>query len=187
MEPYADDPSGLLHELYCKPSYTGLVAHNSDYPVPGSFRSKDLFSRHPKNPEAWKFVGRADDVITLSTGANVTPLTLEANIRSSNGLVRDAVVFGLGRPNPGLLIFRDEAANSVVDEDGSIARGIIKDIWPAVERQNSMVEENARIPVSMIRVLPAGAVLPATDKGNMIRSRVYKEFAEQIDEMYDSQ
>ena len=72
---------------------------NSDDP-PNSFHTSDLFVAHPSIPNAWKFVGRADDRVTLLNGEKVLPLPIEGRI-VQDPLVREAVVFGMDRAVPG--------------------------------------------------------------------------------------
>jgi len=65
---------------------------NSDDP-PNSYHTSDLFAPHPMIPDAWKFVGRLDDRITLLNGEKVLPLPIEGRIRR-HPLVKEAVIFG---------------------------------------------------------------------------------------------
>ncbi len=68
------------------------VISNSDDP-PNSYHTSDLFVPHHMISDAWKFVGRLDDRITLLNGEKVLPLPIEGRIRR-NPLVKEAVMFG---------------------------------------------------------------------------------------------
>ncbi len=57
MDPLDD---GLFEAVYL-PGYRGLSASNSELPVPGSWRSKDVFTPHPSVPDVWKYITRLDD------------------------------------------------------------------------------------------------------------------------------
>lgn len=88
---------------------------NSNDP-PNSFRTRDLFTRHPKNPHFWKYVSRLDDRLTLVNGEKVLPIPIEGRIRQE-ALVQEAVVFGDGKTVPGLIIVRADAAANLSDEE----------------------------------------------------------------------
>ncbi|TGO23798.1 hypothetical protein BPAE_0121g00140 [Botrytis paeoniae] len=153
-----------------------LVTTNSDDP-PGSYHSKDIFTPHPTIPNAWKYLGRIDDRITLINGEKVLPTPIEGRIRHEL-LVREVVVFGIDKALPGLLVIRSEAAREMPDEE------FINGIWPAIEEANANAESFSQISREMILTLPAGTEYPVTDKGSIIRAQMYRQFAEQIEEVY---
>ena len=153
-----------------------LNLSNSDDP-PGSFHSSDIFTPHPTIPHAWKFLGRTDDRVTLSNGEKVLPLPIEGRVREE-ALVKDAVVFGIGRALPGLLLFRADAAADLDDEH------FIEAVWPAIMAANSASETFSQINKDMIVCLPSGTLVPATDKTNFIRAQIYKVFANGIEQAY---
>lgn len=153
------------------------TATNSDNP-PNSFRTKDLFAPHPTKPNAWKYLSRLDDRLTLMNGEKVLPLPIEGRIRQEH-LVKEAAVFGAGRTVPGLLVFRADEAASMSDEEYFNA------IWPAVEAANARAETFSRIPRELVVVLPADTSYPRTDKGTFIRAQLYDLFQSTIEEAYD--
>ncbi|KAK4964061.1 hypothetical protein LTR66_012495 [Elasticomyces elasticus] len=153
-----------------------LCESNSDDP-PGSFHSKDIFTPHSSIPHAWKYHGRIDDRVTLSNGEKVLPLPIEGRVREEP-LVRDAVVFGVDRAVPGLLVLRADAAAKMSDDH------FLSAIWPAVEAANASAEGFSQISKDMIVCLPAGVEAPSADKGNIIRAKMYKAFASEIDAVY---
>ncbi|KAK4953449.1 hypothetical protein LTR28_006462 [Elasticomyces elasticus] len=57
-------------------------------------------------------------------------------------------------------------------------------IWPAVEAANASAEGFSQISKDMIVCLPAGVEAPSADKGNIIRAKMYKAFASEIDAVY---
>jgi hypothetical protein len=101
-----------------------LNMSNSEDP-PGSFHSSDIVTPHPTIPNAWKYVGRIDDRISLSTGEKVLPLPMEGRVRQE-AFVREAVVFGIDKSIPGLLVFKADAAREMSDEQ------FISAIWSAI-------------------------------------------------------
>lgn len=148
---------------------------NCDDP-PGSFRTRDLFTRHPERGDWWKYLTRLDDRVTLVTGEKVLPLPIEGRVRQS-ALVAEAVVFGAGRAVPGMLVFRAEGAEMGAEE-------FVDAIWEDVEDANAKAESFSRVPRELVVVMPVGTEWPRTDKGTAVRQRVYDVFAEVIDEAY---
>lgn len=155
-----------------------LNVSNSADP-PGSFHSSDIFTPHASIPHAWKFLGRADDRVTLSTGEKVLPLLMEGRVKEEP-LVREAVVFGIDRALPGLLLFRSDAATTLAEEE------FLHAVWPAIQAANKTSETFAQIAKEMVVILPAGTQVPIADKGNMLRAQVYEAYKEKIGGAYDA-
>ncbi|KAL8645201.1 MAG: hypothetical protein Q9210_006841, partial [Variospora velana] len=162
--------------VYLK-DFPSRVVSNSQDP-PQSFHSKDMFSPHATVPNAWKYLGRIDDRVTLTNGEKVLPLPIEGRIRKQP-LVREAMVFGVAKPIPGLLAFRSEAAKDMPDDD------FVEGIWPDVEAANQAAEGFSQIGKEMIVPMPADAEYPQTDKGSFIRPQMYQAFQKEIDEAYN--
>ncbi|KAL8738447.1 MAG: hypothetical protein Q9181_000761 [Wetmoreana brouardii] len=156
--------------------YPFRVESNSNDP-PSSYYSKDIFSPHPKMHNAWKYIGRLDDRVNLINGEKVLPLPIEGRIKE-NPLVKEAVVFGIARPIPGLLAFRAEAAKAMTDEE------FIEKIMPDVEAANRTAEGFSQIGRDMIIPLPAGIEYPQTDKGSIIRAQMYRVYEKEINDVY---
>ena len=156
--------------------HPGRLLSNSDNP-PNSFHSRDIFVPHKTIPGAWKYLGRLDDRVTLMNGEKVLPLPIEGSIRQHR-LIREAVVFGIGRAIPGLLIFRSHAAKELEDEE------FLESIWPSVNAANRVAEDFSQIGKDMIVAMPADVSIPTTDKGSIIRAQVYNTFEKEIEEAY---
>jgi len=79
------------YELVLLEGLKSKILSNSDEP-PNSLHTRDLFKPHPSIADAWKYVGRVDDRITLLNGEKVLPLPMECRIKN-DPIVRDAIVF----------------------------------------------------------------------------------------------
>ncbi|TRX94796.1 hypothetical protein FHL15_004257 [Xylaria flabelliformis] len=172
---------GVYEAVYLK-SHPALMSStsNSNDP-PGSFHSKDLFVPHPTIENAWKYIARDDDRITLLNGEKILPLGMEGAVRESP-LIRDGLMVGNDRLAPGLLLFRSAAAAALSDDE------VIDAVWPLIEAANEVMDEYARITRDMIVQLPADVEYPATDKNNIIRAASYRVFEDVIEKLYnDSQ
>lgn len=171
-----DEIAPGIHECVALDGLKSKNTINSDTP-PRSFRTRDLFTPHPSNPEWWKFVSRLDDRLTLVNGEKVLPIPIEGRIRLE-GLVKEAIVFGDGKTLPGLLIIRADQASNLSDAD------FMRQIWSAVEDANSRAESFSRIPQELVVLLPSDTQYARTDKNTFIRAQVYAQFKDQIDAAY---
>ncbi|EXJ73779.1 uncharacterized protein A1O5_03541 [Cladophialophora psammophila CBS 110553] len=164
------------YELVALDGLKSKTASNSDDP-PNSFSTRDMFEAHPTKPNRWKYTGRLDDRVTLTNGEKVLPSITEGRLRQ-HPLIREAVVFGIGRALPGVLLFHSTFAASMSDEE------FVEKLWPFVDEANSKVESFACISKEMIVPLGTEVDYPQTDKGTIIRPQVYKVFERIIDDKY---
>lgn len=174
MKPIGD---GFYECVYLK-GHPALTTSNSNEP-PGSFHSNDVFIPHPTIPNRWKYASRLDDRITLVNGEKVLPLPIEGFV-NQDPLIHEAVVVGLGRAAPGMLVFQTHDI-----EDAKITNEkYLEAIWPTIQIANSRAERFSQISRDMIAILPYSANLPRTDKASMIRAQVYLQYANLIDDLY---
>ncbi|KAH8667011.1 male sterility protein [Xylariales sp. PMI_506] len=152
------------------------VLSNSDDP-PNSYRTSDTFIPHPTIPDAWKYLGRLDDRVTLVNGEKVLPIPYEHMIRQSE-YVQEAVVFGVGQAVPGLVIIPSEKARDLNREEA------MKILLPVIQDANARTEAFGRIVPEMVEFLNVGAEYPRTDKGTVIRAAFYKKYAPLIEDVY---
>jgi hypothetical protein len=145
-----------------------------------SYATKDLFEPHPSIPRAWKYIARMDDTIVLVNGEKFNPVAMEGSIRSNKN-VKEAVVFGAGRPYLGVLIVPSEIWAGKPESE------ILEHVWPIVQLCNHSTDAFARISKSMVKLLPWDCEYPRTDKGSVIRQACYKNFKKTIEEAYDSE
>ncbi|OOQ90614.1 NRPS-like enzyme [Penicillium brasilianum] len=174
MKPIGDS----LYECVYLKGHPALTTSNSSEP-PGSFHSKDVFTPHPTISERWKYVSRLDDRITLVNGEKVLPLPIEGFVKQ-DPLIHEAVVVGLGRAAPGMLIFQAQD----VEDAGVEAEEYLEVIWPTIQAANSRAEHFSQISHDLIAILPYTAKFPRTDKGSMIRAQVYLQYANLINDLY---
>jgi acyl-CoA synthetase (AMP-forming)/AMP-acid ligase II len=166
-----------IHECIVLDGLKTKAVTNSNDP-PNSFHTSDLFVAHETIPDAWKFVGRSDDRVTLLNGEKVLPLPIEGAI-AQHLLVREAVMFGIDRLVPGLLLFRSEAARGITDED------FVDLVWPAIETANTHSEAFSQISKEMVVAIQDSVTFPSTDKGSIKRAQVYQQFDSIINSVYE--
>ncbi|KAL2415810.1 Non-canonical non-ribosomal peptide synthetase ascB [Exophiala dermatitidis] len=176
LRPYVrfEERGGNLYELVVLQGWPSKVATNRE---DGSYATKDLFEPHPSIPEAWKYCGRLDDTIVLMNGEKAIPIAMEQALRH-NKLVQEAVMFGAGKDQLGMIIIASELAADMSPED------LLDALWPTIEAENKAMPAYGQLAREMIKILPAGTPYPSTDKGTMIRQAFYRAFQSEIGEVY---
>lgn len=178
VAPYLQfDPIGEgLYECVVLDGLPTKLVSNYDDP-PNSFRTRDTFMPHPILPDAWKYVGRLDDRVTLVNGEKVLPVPYEHQIRQSE-LVKECLVFGVGQAFPGLLVMPSDQAQHMS------ATELLAQLTPLIQKANQNTEKFGKVPLEMVEILPHGSDYPQTDKGTIIRAACYQKFARLIDSIY---
>jgi acyl-CoA synthetase (AMP-forming)/AMP-acid ligase II len=130
-----------------------------------SFRTADLFTRHPDPTKSnyYKYLARSDDRLTLVNGEKVLPLPIEGTIRH-DPLVREAVVFGIQQTMPGVLIFRAKSESAELSD-----AEFIDYVWPSIEAANTRAETFSTIIKELVVIKSAECEYARTDKGTIIR------------------
>jgi len=177
FRPYMSDRGETVYEAvivrrtdpsHTQPVFT-LLPHLQQFPT------KDLFVAHPTIPGMYKWCGRADDTISLSTAANVNPMLMETRI-SEHELVSGVLMVGNGRPRPALLIELYDARSS--DERSDT-------IWDAVESVNQEYFVDHRVLRSHI-VFTDERGLPRSDKGIIQRGKAVQMYESELRAIYEA-
>lgn len=165
-----------IYELCVLEGWPSKVASNRP---DNSYATKDLFEKHPTTPNAWRYYARLDDTLVLENGEKANPLVIEGVARK-NPNVGEAVAFGSTKPRLGLFVIPSDKCLFKTDEE------LVDNLFPDIEACNAELPAYAYISRDMIHVLPKDTVYRRTDKGTVIRSAFYKDFAEKINAVYDA-
>lgn len=144
------------------------------FPELNTYRTKDLFSRHPSQPNLWKFEGRSDDIIVLSNGEKFNPVPMELIIQGHPSIM-GALIAGHGRFRSALLV---EPKPGIVEES------VVEMIWPIVEAANMAGPKHARISKSMIICAIRDKPFVRTGKGSTIRKHTLRDYEEELERQY---
>lgn len=176
LKPYMrmEERGGNLYELVVLDGWPSKVATNRD---DGAYATKDLFEPHPSIAGAWKYSGRLDDTIVLMNGEKAIPIAMEQALRQHE-LVREAVMFGAGKSQVGMIIIASPSAASLQPQE------LIDAIWPTIVAENKPLPAYAQLARDMIKVVPAETAYPSTDKGTVMRQAFYRTFQQDIDDVY---
>ncbi|PWY88879.1 acetyl-CoA synthetase-like protein [Aspergillus sclerotioniger CBS 115572] len=166
-----------IYELCVLKGWPSKVASNRP---DNSYATKDLFEKHPTKANAWRYYARLDDTLVLENGEKANPLVIEGVARNDPN-VAEAIAFGANKPRLGLFLVPATSSQCETDEQ------LIETIFPAIELCNAELPAYAYISRDMIHVLPPDAVYRKTDKGTVIRSAFYRDYQEQIDQIYDAE
>lgn len=165
-----------LHELVVRSDWPHMAKRNRE---DGSYATSDLFAKHPDIPGAWRYHSRADSQLTLVTGKKFDPAPLEIAILATSSLLSDVLLFGNGKPYPGVLLFRSGKAKSATSEE------VLAGVVPAVEKLNAESQSHARIPRNMLVVMPfIENPLEKSSKGTISRKMAEESYEEVIEDSY---
>lgn len=170
---------GELHELVivrnAKVDHTQAIFVT--FPDLWEYYTKDLFSKHPTKQNLWKYGGNLDDVLVLSSGKKLNPVTIERIITCPE--VTGCVLVGQGRFQTAALIEVKEPPKSDADEER-----LSDIIWPFVKRANESCIAHGRIAKDLLLFTSTGKPLPRAGRGTVQRQRSVLMYDKEIDELY---
>lgn len=170
------------HELVIpRPANIDYHAIFHVYPDSPGYRTKDLFVPHPTRPNLWTYVGRHDDVIVLSNGEKLNPITME-KIIEGHPLVSRALVIGQSRFQTALLV---EPSWHLWSE-GTPAGELVEEIWPTVQKANQVGPAHGRILKNKIGVASQSKPFKNTPKGSTKRRQTIEDYAEEVEKVYNN-
>ncbi|KAF4454195.1 hypothetical protein F53441_3195 [Fusarium austroafricanum] len=145
------------------------------FPELDSINLKDLYIRHPTNPNLWAFSGRSDDVVVLSNGYKISPLDTEALV-TTHPAVDGCLMIGTGKPQAGLLIeLKDPLSKN---------NELFDSIWAIVERANSSTFQKTRLQREYIAFSEADKPFIRTDKRTIKRRATLDLYSDFIERFY---
>lgn len=172
--------SGDLHELFFvrKPEYDLFQAIFATFPDLQEYHTNDLYSKHPTIPGLWRYSGRADDIITLSNGEKLNPITMEHLIESQQD-VQAVLVTGQGRFRTALLVEARNPPATKTEKDKLLER-----IWPLVQQANDDCPAHGRISRDLIVFTSAAKPFQRSGKGTVQRRLTIELYQNELDDVY---
>ncbi|KAF5867602.1 putative nrps-like enzyme protein [Botrytis fragariae] len=149
------------------------------FPTLQQWRSKDLYSPHPTEPDLWLYRGRGDDIIVFLTGEKTNPISMEHRL-NQHPEIRQAMIIGTLRFQAALLIELVDQRPMTATERAEI----IERIWPAIEDANLTCPAHARVAKSHILFTEPGHPILMSAKGTIQRSPTLREYASEIEKLY---
>ena len=151
----------------------------SVYPHLQTYRTKDLYERHPTEINLWRHVGRTDDFVKLSSGLGLYAAKLE-EIILQDSRINGALIGGQGQARPFVILDVDFASNKE-DKD---SKTVINGLWPVIEKANQHCSEFARLTRSLTMLKDPARPLPLTAKGTISRKDAFELYESDIEAMY---
>ena len=148
-------------------------------PELSEWSTKDLFSKHPSK-DLWRYRGRSDDIIVLSSGLNINPLGFEC-IVITNPMIDSALLTGSGRTSPAWLIECKEAAATAEETSN-----LIDQIWPSIEQANDIAPVYARASKSAIVITTKEKPMLRAGKGTVQRRLTIQLYQKELEALYSS-
>ncbi|KAF2111096.1 hypothetical protein BDV96DRAFT_650206 [Lophiotrema nucula] len=139
------------------------------------WRSGDLWERHPTRHDAWRLIGRMDDLIGLADAKKLNASTLEMELSQCPG-VAGVVVGGSGQVRPFALV---EWTDEDVDNEAKL-----DELWPVVQNWNEKASQHARLQKDSILFTDPGKGLVRNVKSVPVRKPSEQLYAEEIKHLY---
>ncbi|KAG6018533.1 putative NRPS-like protein biosynthetic cluster, partial [Claviceps citrina] len=148
------------------------------FPEKTEWPSGDLFKAHPTLRDHWRYQGRADDIIVLSNGEKLNPVTLEDGVMG-HSLIKGALVVGQDRFQPALFL---EPYTQPATEDE--ARQLVEQTWPLIDALNKQTVAHGRISRQLVALTDPDAPLPRTPKGTLQRAAANRLYGRRAEELF---
>ena len=145
------------------------------FPQLQEYHTKDCFTKHPTKPGLWKYESRLDDIIVLSNGEKINPVTMEGIITTCPG-VKGCLIVGQSRFQTALLV---EPKSPEVDKDKSLKR-----LQPFVHRANATCQKYGRVSMDCVFFTKPEKPLARAAKGTVQRARSNALYQTEINECY---
>ena len=168
--------NGTDYELFVEETWPSLSpAIRGKLP----FNSHDIFIPHGAIKNAWKYNGRSDVQITLTTGKKFDPAGIESALSASQW-IKDAVVVGNDRSVPAAIIFTSIMAESLSDNERR------EKLLQAISEVNRECPTHARLRTNMVIFLPSdkASLIQKSSKGTVMRGKFEEDFADIIHQLY---
>ncbi|KAJ9139397.1 hypothetical protein NKR23_g7961 [Pleurostoma richardsiae] len=180
MEPVADGLFEMvLHRTPELEQYQGAFV---TFPHIQSYRTSDLFEKHPVHDDQWIHRGRADDMFKLKWMTRVKANEIESEIERHEMISR-VMVGGQNRPHPFAIV--EMSLKADMKDGGSAPTETLKEqIWAMFERVNMTLLPEVKIPRSHIILADADKPLLRLVKGTLNRPGINAEYADKIEQLY---
>ncbi|KAI8950476.1 hypothetical protein F4801DRAFT_548745 [Xylaria longipes] len=174
MQPCGDGSFEMVLHQDPKFSLRRSLWHN--FPSVKEWRTGDLFMPHPSKHGLWRFHGRLDDLIVLSSSHKLRPLEMETLIQG-DPLLSGALVVGQGKPEPLLII---EPKPGAFPNDSN-PKAFIDRVWPTIVEANKIAPSYAKINKSRVILADSERPFARAPKGTVVRKLTTKAYADDID------
>jgi acyl-coenzyme A synthetase/AMP-(fatty) acid ligase len=153
------------------------------YPQLNEYATGDLFSKHATKDGCWKYIGRSDDVVVLTNGANVHAAVIEGKLMAHPD-VEMVLVGGMGRDCVFAVIELTDNGSSDLKREGR--ESVLDGIWRVVEEVNRGLAECKRLKKEFVILTGGDRELVRSPKGGVARGRTFEKFSGDIEALFSS-
>lgn len=155
--------------------YQGIF---STFPTLQEYHTNDLYSKHAAKPGLWRYEGRADDIITLTNGEKLNPVTMEYLI-GKHPEVAAVIVAGQARFQTALLV---EAKNPPVT--ASQREKLRQNLWPLMVEANKGSPTHGRLSRDLILFAHPAKPFSRSQKGTVQRRLTLQLYEKELNTIY---
>lgn len=157
--------------------YQGIF---STFPALQEYRTNDLYSKHATKLGLWRYEGRADDIITLTNGEKLNPVTME-HLIGKHPEVAAVIVAGQARFQTSLLV---EAKNPPTTT--SQREKLRRTLWPLVVEANKSCPAHGRLSIDLILFAYPAKPFSRSQKGTVQRRLTLNLYEMELNTIYDA-
>lgn len=170
-----------LYELVIVRHPSTDAYHSTWYTFPDQdeYATHDLYAKHPSKDGLWLCVGRADDIIVLSNGEKLKPVSMEIEMLS-HPEVAGAVVLGQARFEPVALV--ELRHRDFTSEEKREA--FLQSFYTYIDKANETVPSYGRLLYDHVMFTQPDKPMIRADKGTVKRSATLMAYATEIDDFY---
>ncbi|KAI1119334.1 hypothetical protein F5Y14DRAFT_457645 [Nemania sp. NC0429] len=180
MQPCGDGTFEMV--LYQDPKFAPHRSLWHNFPGIREWRTNDLFMPHPTKAGLWRFHGRLDELVILSSSHKIRPLEMETIIQG-NSLLSGALIAGQGKPEPILIIEpRWDLHPSHSDRET-----FINNVWPTIVEANKIAPSYAKINRSRILLSDPEKPFLRAPKGTVVRKLTVNAYADAIERAFNAE
>lgn len=171
-----------LWELYLvrRPELEDYQGIFSTFPALQEYRTNDLYSKHATKAGLWRYQGRADDIITLTNGEKLNPVTME-HLIGKHPEVAAVIVAGQARFQTALLV---EAKNPPMTT--SQRETLRRNLWPLVVEANKGCPAHGRLSIDLILFADPAKPFSKSQKGTVQRRLTLHLYEKELNGLYDA-
>ncbi|KAL7931542.1 NRPS-like enzyme [Trichoderma chlorosporum] len=161
------------------PSDPGLQPAFYNFPDKNEFVTGDLFQAHETLPNHYKYYGRRDNVIVLSNGEKLNPVTIE-DIVVNHPDVKNVLVVGQERFQPAMIL----EPKKLLKDDAEI-EAFIDGVWPLIEQANKQTVAHGQLVRELVAISDPAKPFLIAGKGTVQRVQTVNLYKNYIDGIYE--
>lgn len=157
--------------------YQGIF---STFPALQEYHTNDLYSKHATKPDLWRYEGRADDIITLTNGEKLNPVTTEFLI-GKHPDVASVIVAGQARFQTALLVGAKNLVMTISQREN-----LRQTLWPFIVEANRGCPAHGRLSRDLILFAHPAKPFSRSHKGTVQRRPTLNLYEKELNTIYNA-